>query len=98
MSTNQVSATISSTTKELLDRFTEEFGLKKNFVVEQTLLYFMASRRELPDEAFVPTRLVLDDASFDEVVARLNADPSPTAALRELMRDPEAKVLFNPPS
>jgi S-adenosylmethionine:diacylglycerol 3-amino-3-carboxypropyl transferase len=86
MSTNQVSATISSTTKEQLDRFTEEFGLKKNFVVEQALLYFMASRRELPDEAFIPTRLVLDDDSFDKVVARLKADPSPTAALRELMR------------
>jgi hypothetical protein len=36
----QVSATISTTTKEKLDRFTEELGLKKNFVVEQALLYF----------------------------------------------------------
>lgn len=89
MSTNQVSATISSTTKEQLDRFTEEFGLKKNFVVEQALLYFMASRRELPNEAFIPTRLVLDDDSFDNVLARLRAEPSPTTALRQLMRSGE---------
>lgn len=82
MSTNQLSATISATTKEQLDRFTEEFGLKKNFVVEQALLYFMASRRELPVEAFTSTRLVLDDDSFDKVVARLKSEPSPTAALR----------------
>jgi uncharacterized protein (DUF1778 family) len=81
----QVSATISTTTKEKLDRFTEELGLKKNFVVEQALLYFMESRRTLPDEAFVPTRIVLDDASFDRLAAILDAPATPTDALRELM-------------
>lgn len=83
----QVSATISATTKEMLDRFTEELGLKKNFVVEQALLYFMASRRELPDEAFIPTRIVLDDGAFDRLVERLEKPPAPTDALRELMRE-----------
>lgn len=82
----QVSATISAATKERLDRFTEQHGLKKNFVVEQALLYFMESRRELPDEAFLPTRLVLDEASFDALLARLEAPPAPTAQLVELMR------------
>lgn len=82
----QVSATISAATKEKLDRFTEQLGLKKNFVVEQALLFFMESRRELPDEAFVPTRLVLDDERFDELVARLDAPGAPTDRLVELMR------------
>ena len=86
MSTNQVSATISTSTTEQLDRFTEEYGLEKNFVVEQALLYFIASRRQLPDEAFIPTRLVLEDEAFDGVVERLQKKPSPTAELRELMR------------
>jgi hypothetical protein len=83
----QVSATISSTTRDKLDRFTEELGLRKNFVVEQALLQFMASRRELPDEAFVPTRVVLDDQGFERLTARLEAMPTPSPALRELMRD-----------
>jgi uncharacterized protein (DUF1778 family) len=82
----QVSATISATTKDKLDRFTDHLGLKKNFVVEQALLFFMESRRELPDEAFIPTRLVLDDASFDALVARLDTPAAPTARLVELMR------------
>jgi hypothetical protein len=56
-SQSQISATISEATKERLDRFTESHGLKKNFVVEQALLYFMEARRELPDEALVPARL-----------------------------------------
>ena len=83
---SQISATVSATTKEKLDRFTESRGLKKNFVVEQALLYFMEARRELPDEAFIPTRLVLDDKVFDRVVDLLESPPAPTAALRELMR------------
>ena len=83
----QVSATISETTKEKLDRFTRELGLKKNYVVEQALLMFMESRRELPDEAFIPTRLVLDDEAFQRVLDSIAAVPSPTPALRELMRD-----------
>lgn len=82
----QVSATVASSTKEKLDRFTEELGLKKNYVVEQALLFFMQARRELPDEAFIPTRLVLDDAAFARIAAQLKARPEPSAALRELMR------------
>lgn len=82
----QISAQISPATKEQLDRFTERLGLKKNYVVEQALLYFMEARRELPDEALIPTRLVLEDAAFERVAEVLEAPPAPTRALRELMR------------
>jgi uncharacterized protein (DUF1778 family) len=85
-SQSQISATISDATKEKLDRFTESHGLKKNFVVEQALLYFMEARKELPEEAFIPTRLILEDADFDRIVALLESPPEPTEALRELMR------------
>jgi len=83
---SQISATISAATKERLDRFTESHGLKKNFVVEQALLYFMEARRELPDEALIPTRLVLEAKSFDRIAALVESPPGPTEALRKLMR------------
>jgi uncharacterized protein (DUF1778 family) len=82
---SQISATVSVATRERLDRFTESHGLRKNFVVEQALLYFMDSRRELPDEALIPARLVLDDKVFDRVVDLLESPPAPTDALRKLM-------------
>jgi uncharacterized protein (DUF1778 family) len=85
-SESQISATVSATTKEKLDRFTESHGLKKNFVIEQALLYFMEARRELPDEAFIPTRIVLEDDAFDRVAHLLDNQPPATDALRELMR------------
>ena len=83
---SQISATVSAATKDKLDRFTESYGLKKNFVVEQALLYFMEARRELPDEALIPARLMLDDKTFDRVVTLLEIPAAPTAALRKLMR------------
>jgi len=83
---SQISATVSAATKERLDRFTESHGLKKNYVVEQALLYFMEARKELPDEALIPARLVLDDADFERVIVLLEHPPAPTNALRELMR------------
>ena len=83
---SQISATISAATKERLDRFVEMHGLKKNYVVEQALLYFMEARRELPNEGLLPARLVLEDEQFDRLAESL-AQPAPaTAALRELMR------------
>ncbi|MEN9577166.1 MAG: hypothetical protein RJA70_175 [Pseudomonadota bacterium] len=85
---SQISATVSAATKERLDRFTEGHGLKKNFVVEQALLFFMDARRELPDEALIPARLLLDDKAFDRVLRQLEDAATPTEALRELMRDP----------
>jgi predicted transcriptional regulator len=86
-SQSQISATISEATKEKLDRFTERHGLKKNFVVEQALLYFMEARRELPDEALVPARLVMEDEAFDRIAKLVTSPSAPTEALRELMRD-----------
>lgn len=82
----QISASVSATTREKLERFTESRGLKKNFVVEQALLYFMESRRELPEEAFIPSRMVLADAAFDRLVRLLKRAPKPKRALVELMR------------
>lgn len=79
-------ATISEATKERFDRFTRSHRLEKNFVVEQALLYFMESRRELPDEALVPARLVVKDEAFDRIVELVESPPAPTKALRELMR------------
>jgi uncharacterized protein (DUF1778 family) len=85
---SQISATVSAATKEKLDRFTESRGLRKNYVVEQALLYFMDARSELPDEALIPVRLLLEDKAFDRVVELLGRAPEPTSALRELMRGP----------
>ena len=84
---SQISATISTETKEKLTRFSRVHGLKKNDIVEKALLLFMEVWREIPEEALIPTRVVLDDTSFDEVARRLEKPHHPTKALLELMRE-----------
>jgi hypothetical protein len=85
---SQISATISATTKDKLDRFTETHGFKKSFVVEQALLLFIEAHQELPDEAFIPTRIVLEDEGFERLARLIARPPEPPEALQELMRDP----------
>jgi uncharacterized protein (DUF1778 family) len=83
---SQISATVSAATKEKLDGFAKSRGLNESYVVEQALLYFMAARQNLPNEAIVPVRLVLNDEACDELVDQLERSPTPRAALRKLMR------------
>ena len=55
----------------------------------QALLYFfLEARRELPDEALIPTRIVLDDKVFDKLAALIESPSPPTEALRGIMRTP----------
>lgn len=70
--------TTSEVTREKLERFTASHGLKKNFVVKQALLYSMEARRELPDEALVPARIVVEDGSFDRIAKLMATPPEPT--------------------
>lgn len=43
----RISARVSTATKEELDRFAARRGLKRSFVVEQALLYFIEAGRDL---------------------------------------------------
>jgi hypothetical protein len=82
----RITVTISRQTKDELDRFAGRHGLDHDLLVEQALLCFMQARDDLPHEACIPTRIVLDDDAFDRVATRLTEPAPPTDALRELLR------------
>jgi hypothetical protein len=82
---SRIFVTVSAATKERLDRFIESHGLKENGVVEQALLDFVEAWTELPNEALLSARLVLDDKSFARIAAELRCPPAPTATLRRWM-------------
>ena len=86
----QISAAISTSTKEKLDRFTRQHGLKKNHVLEQALLFFLATREQLPEEALVPTRVVVTEDPFARIAARLSTKSTPNEELQKFGRDPNA--------
>ncbi len=81
----QISAFISEGTKLRLDRISQIRGLRKGFVLEQALLYYFRALEELPEEAFLPPRLVLSKDSFDEITDLIDNPPSPTKPMKELI-------------
>lgn len=81
----QVSAIVSSDTKELLDRLVRATGLKKGYVLEMALRHHLQALQELPADLLVPPRLVLSLESGRRVLEKLQASGKPTRELRRLM-------------
>jgi uncharacterized protein (DUF1778 family) len=83
----QISAYIADTTKERLDRHARAHGVAKGHLIEQALLHHMQALDELPADAVVAPRMVLDAESAARVQALLADPPAPTPAMRKLFDD-----------
>lgn len=82
----QISAQVSRTTRDLLERHARATGVKKGHLVEQALRHHLQALQELPADVVVHPRLVVSKASGAAVKKQLTS-ARPTAALRALLRD-----------
>jgi len=82
----QISAQISDTTRELMERYVRRAGVKKGHLIEQALLHHLSALEELPAEYIVRPRVVVSRATGADLLDRANST-EPTPALRDLMRD-----------
>jgi hypothetical protein len=85
MAETQISAYISETTKEQVERYAQAHGVKKGHLVEEALLHHLQALRELPADIVIPPRLTVSAESFAKVVALVKKPRKPTKALRDLM-------------
>jgi hypothetical protein len=85
MADTQISAFISSATKELVERYADAHGVKKGHLVEEALLHHLQALRELPADIVIPPRLTLSPASFEAVVELAKKPRKPTKAMRDLL-------------
>lgn len=83
----QISTNVSSETRDRLERSVRAHGLKKDFVIEQTLHHLQITS-ELPDDALIPPRFVLTAKSGARVLERLASDSLPNQAMQALFSDP----------
>lgn len=81
----RISAHVSVGTKKKLDQLVRARGLREAFVIEQALQYYFRSLEELPEDAFIPPRLVLTPESFERIMDTIENPPAPTQAMLELM-------------
>jgi hypothetical protein len=82
----QISALISETTKELLERHVRATGVKKGHLIEQALRHHLMALEELPADVIVHPRLVVTRRSGAAILKQMSSG-KPTQALRDLMRD-----------
>jgi hypothetical protein len=87
----QISAIISTTTKDRLERYTEAHGLKKGAFIEEALLHHLQALDELPVDLIIPPRILLDPESFEQVAALVRTPPPPTEALTALLNGDEGE-------
>jgi hypothetical protein len=82
----QISAQISEATRELLEKYVRQTGIKKGHLVEQALLHHLQALDELPAEFIIHPRIVVSRKTGEELLRR-GKTAKPTPALRKLMRD-----------
>jgi hypothetical protein len=82
----QISALVSRTTKDLLERHVRATGVKKGHLVEQALRHHLQALQELPADIVIQPKVVVTRKSGEQVLKQIEKG-RPSAALRGLMRD-----------
>ena len=82
----QISAVVSETTKELLERHVRATGVKKGHLVEQALRHHLQALQELPADVIVHPKLVLTRKSGEALLKEIEKS-KPTQALHDLLHD-----------
>jgi uncharacterized protein (DUF1778 family) len=81
----QISAVVSKTTKEMLEKMVKARGLKKGYVVEEALRHHLQALQELPEDIIIPSTIVLTNESFKDLVREIERPRKASARLRRLM-------------
>lgn len=83
----QISAHISAAAKERLERYARSSGVTRSRLIEEALLHHLQALEELPPDAIVPARVVLEQASAREIKRLLEHPPAPTEDMKRLFDD-----------
>jgi hypothetical protein len=81
---SQVSAVIADTTRERLERFAKQHGVKKSHLIETAILHHLAALEELPADVIVPPAIVVSREAGADLIGRIERPEPPTSALKAL--------------
>jgi hypothetical protein len=82
----QISAIISETTRDRLEKHVRATGVKKGHLVEQALLHHLQALEELPAEIIIRPRITVSRKTGEAILAQTER-AKPTPALRHLLND-----------
>lgn len=75
---------IADTTRERLERFARQHGVKKSHLIETAILHHLAALEELPADVVVPPVITLSRERGAEVARRIERAGPPTPAMKAL--------------
>ncbi len=79
----QISAYIQDDIKEKMERYSSSHGLKKGFLIENAIEYYLQALHEIPTSVLVPGSISIDEKT-DEKIEQLNLK-KPNKKLIELL-------------
>jgi hypothetical protein len=82
----QISAVVSQSTRDLLERHVRATGVKKGHLVEQALRHHLQALNELPADVIIHPKIVVTRRSGAAILQKMRTGKA-TKALRDLMRD-----------
>lgn len=82
----QISAVVSQSTRDLLERHVRATGVKKGHLVEQALRHHLQALNELPADVIIHPKIVVTRRSGAAILKKIRTGKA-TKALRDLMRD-----------
>lgn len=83
---SHISASVSQSTKSLVQEYAEAHGVEKSRLVEDALLHHLQALRALPADVIIPPRIVVTAESGDAILKHIENPRRPTEALRQLLK------------
>ena len=83
----QITATISSKTRELLERYVATHGIDKSRLIETALLHHLSELNAIPADVVIPPVIHVSHETGTTILDRIQDPPPPTTAMRELPDD-----------
>jgi uncharacterized protein (DUF1778 family) len=80
----QISAQVSRETRDLLDEYARQTGMKKGRLIEDALRRHLTALLSVPPEYQVPARIVVDSKAGQRLLEMYENPPPPTPAMKRL--------------
>jgi len=81
----QISAYIEDDIKERMERYSSAHGLKKGYLIQNALDYYLNALHEIPGSFIVPSQLSVTEENFKAIIELENKEPN--EKLKALMHE-----------
>ena len=83
----QISAYVSDETKDRLEQYSSNYGVKKAYLIESAINHHLQALHEIPEEFILSTNINITNDSFQKIINTLESPSTPTKELERLLSD-----------